>query len=65
MKARTNPQDVAYPRCSAGRRACPPEDCGGPLDYERTLRAIRARTAALPRTARVGLPPIRPGPLRP
>ncbi len=34
-----NPQ-VRYPVCLAGKRACPPEDCGGPYGYADFLEAI-------------------------
>ena len=30
-----------YPRCLEGKRACPPEDCGGPWDYPEFLEAIQ------------------------
>ncbi len=32
---------VTYPRCMAGKRACPPDDCGGPWGYEDFLKAIK------------------------
>jgi hypothetical protein len=30
-----------YPRCITGKRACPPEDCGGPWGYGDFVQAIQ------------------------
>lgn len=31
---------VIYPQCVAGKRNCPPEDCGGPYGYSNFLKSI-------------------------
>ena len=31
---------VKYPICTTGKRACPPDDCGGPWGYANLLEAI-------------------------
>lgn len=38
IEARRN--DVVYPVCIDGKRACPPEDCGGPWGYGDLLAAL-------------------------
>ncbi|KXA91549.1 hypothetical protein AKJ64_04665 [candidate division MSBL1 archaeon SCGC-AAA259E17] len=33
-------ENVDYPKCIKGKRACPPEDCGGVWGYEEFLKVI-------------------------
>jgi len=33
-------REAVYPRCIKGKRACPPEDCGGPWGYQELLQVL-------------------------
>jgi hypothetical protein len=47
---------VDYPICLAGRRACPPEDCGGPWGYSNLLDVLADPTHPHHEELREGLP---------
>jgi site-specific recombinase XerD len=42
-------RDVSEPRCIAGNRACPPEDCGGPWLYAEFLRSRQSHKGRVSR----------------
>lgn len=39
-KALPPEQGARYPRCLAGKRACPPDDCGGPWGYQNLIQIL-------------------------
>jgi hypothetical protein len=43
-KAQPAVDGEAYPRCVAGKGACPPEDCGGPWGYQHLLEVLADHT---------------------
>lgn len=40
VKKVTSSSKAVHPRCLAGKRACPPEDCGGPHGYAQLLESL-------------------------
>ena len=59
-------EGVSYPVCIAGKRNCPPEDCGGVWGYQETAgHSGRSHPSRTRRTDRLDRRRVQPGRIRP
>jgi hypothetical protein len=56
---------ATYPRCLKGRRACPPEDCGGPWGYQQLLEILADPHHEQYRETKIWVESMKEGPFSP
>ena len=56
---------VAYPCCIKGKRACPPEDFGGPWGYEELLQVLGDPSHVGYEDMKAWVEPMKEGPFDP